>query len=101
MIAPHGGKLINKVLSLREKREILAKVNKLRSLALNKEQVKDVKNIGRGVYSPLEGFLRKNDFESVVSEMRLQNGTVWPIPIVLDISKNDLENIKKEKEIIF
>ncbi len=100
MITPHGGKLINKILSPEEKKEILAKANEFRALILDKEQVKDVKNIGNGVYSPLEGFLRKDDFQKVVSEMRLSNGTVWSIPIVLDVSEKDLENIKNEKEIL-
>ncbi len=81
MIEPHGGKLINKVSSHRRN------VSDLEAVILNKEQVKDVKNIAKGVYSPLEGFLKKEDFQRVVSEMRLSNGTVWPIPIVLDIAE--------------
>jgi len=79
MIEPHGGKLINKISN--NKRE------PSESLFLDKEQIKDVKNIARGVYSPLEGFLKKDDFKRVVSEMRLSDGTVWPIPVVLDIKE--------------
>ncbi len=79
MIEPHGGKLVNKISN--NKRELSD------ALFLDKEQVKDIKNIARGVYSPLEGFLKKDDFEKVVSKMRLSDGTVWPIPIVLDIKE--------------
>ncbi len=79
MIEPHGGKLIDKV--------SIFKREPSDALFLDKEQIKDVKNIARGAYSPLEGFLKKEDFERVVSEMRLSDGTVWPIPIVLDIKE--------------
>lgn len=100
MISPHGGKLINKVLSEKERKEILEKTGDFKSLVLDKEHAKDVKNIARGVYSPLTGFLKKDDFEEVVENMRLQDGTVWPIPIVLDVSKKDYESLKKEKEVL-
>ena len=60
MILPHGGKLIQENISPEEKGEILNKVKNLKTLSLDKEQVKDVKNIAYGVYSPLNGFLRKD-----------------------------------------
>lgn len=85
MIQAHGGKLISKHISLQEKEDILNKEYK--KIELNMEQVKDVNNIANGVYSPLQGFLKKDDFKRVVSKMRLKNGLVWPIPIVLDIDE--------------
>lgn len=100
MISPHSGKLVDGVLSFREKREILKKTDAFKTLSLDKEQVKDVKNIARGAYSPLKGFLKKDDFQRVLSEMRLSDGIVWPIPIVLDISKRDCNRIRKEKEVL-
>ena len=95
MIQPHGGKLINKHVSLQEKEDILNNLDKYKKIELNIEQLKDVKNIANGAYSPLQGFLKKHDFNSVVSKMRLKNSIVWPIPIVLDID----EQIK-EKDIM-
>ncbi len=96
----HGGKLVNRCLSSRQREEILKNIDEFKRLILDKEQVKDVKNIGRGVYSPLIGFLRKEDFQSVVSHIRLSDGPVWPIPIVLDITKIDYQGIKKERDIL-
>ena len=96
MVLPHGGKLINKIISPQEKGEILDRIRKFKFLTVDKEKVEEIKNIGRGVYSPLSGFLRKKDFESVVSNMRLKNGVLWPIPIVLDISDQDYQNLKNE-----
>ena len=75
-------------------------MKKKRILVLDEEKIREVKNIGRGVFFPLKGFLRKEDFESVVFQMRLKNGMVWPIPIVLDISEKDYQRIKREREIL-
>lgn len=100
MIEPHGGKLINGILSEKEKKEILDSISSLKGIVLDKDQVKDVKNIARGVYSPLEGFLKKPDFERVVREMRLESGVVFPLPIVLDINKEKYEEIKKNSQVI-
>ena len=61
---------------------------------------KDVKNIAHGVYAPLTGFLRQADFERVVKEMRLADGSVWPIPIVLDIDAEDKKRLEGLKEVL-
>jgi len=97
---PHGSRLIDRVVASPKREEILKNIAEFKRLMLNEEQVKDVRNIARGVYSPLTGFLREDDFQKVVSEMRLSNGTVWPIPIVLDISEKDSQKIRKEKEVL-
>jgi len=97
---PHGGKLIERIVSFKEKQELLKNAHEFKTISLNEEQIKDIKNIARGVYSPLKGFLKEDDFGKVVTEMRLSDGTVWPIPIVLDISKKEQKRIKKEKDIL-
>ena len=94
MIKPHGGKLIKRILFPEEKEEILKDACKLKHLTLDEEKIRDVKNIGRGVYSPLKGFLNEKDFKEVLYSMRLSNGLLWPIPIVLDISKEEYDKIK-------
>lgn len=96
----HGGKLVNQVLPPEKKEVVLSKAEIFKKIVLNKEQIADVKNIAFGVYSPLTGFLKKNDFEKVVKEMRLSTGIVWPIPIVLDITKEQAEELKNEKYIL-
>lgn len=98
MISPHGGKLINQVLSETEKRKILTE--KFKTLLLDKEKISEVKNIAFGIYSPLTGFLKKEDFKNVILNSRLQNGLIWPIPIVLDVSIKDYKNLKDEKDIV-
>ena len=100
MIKPHGGKLINQIMDEAQSVDVLGSIHDFRSLSLNKEQIKDVKNISRGVFSPLKGFLKQKDFNSVVKDMRLGNGIVWPIPIVLDINENDYNRLKNAKQIL-
>jgi len=90
MIQPHGGKLIDRILSPEKKEEILGKIGNFKSIVLDAEQIKDTKNIAKGVYSPLKGFLRKDDFLSVVETMRLKSGVVFPIPIILDTDDSSL-----------
>ncbi len=100
MVSPHGGKLINQVLPREKRQEILKKIKDFKNLVLDKEKVKEVKNIGFGVYSPLTGFLKEKDFQSVVSKMRLQNGIIWSVPLVLDITAKEYQGLKNEKRIV-
>ncbi len=94
MIKPHGGKLIQQI--VRDEEEIeywKEKATQLISIRLDSEQVKEIKNIARGLYSPLNGYMREDDFNSVTENLTLANGTVWPIPLALNV------NSQKAKEI--
>ncbi|MFA5995853.1 MAG: sulfate adenylyltransferase [Patescibacteria group bacterium] len=92
-LPPHGNVLVNRVLTEQDAQRWRAKINTLQQIVINEELVKDVKNIARGVYSPLTGFMGQADFERVVQEMKLADGTVWPIPFVLDVEKSTANNI--------
>ena len=61
---------------------------------LTDRQLYDLEMIMNGGFSPLVGFLNKDDYESVVNTTRLSNGKVWPIPITLDISNSLKDQIK-------
>ncbi len=65
----------------------------------DKNILQDAINITNGAYAPLAGFLREKDFLSVVENMRLADGRVWPIPIVLDIGPDEYKRIKNERRI--
>jgi len=54
---------------------------------LTDRQVCDLELLSNGGFTPLEGFMTRADYESVCSNMRLADGTVWPIPIVLDVTE--------------
>lgn len=96
MIPPHGGKIVNRVLKGRKREEALARAMKLPKVIIDEEKAKEVQNIAHGIFSPLEGFLSKDDFLSVLKKGRLKDSLPWTIPIVLDVSPE----IKKEEEAI-
>ncbi len=58
----------------------------LPDLSLNARQMCDLELLATGVFSPLDRFMSRSDYESVLDRMRLQDGHLWPIPICLDIS---------------
>jgi sulfate adenylyltransferase len=85
--------LVSRVLSGREKELILKKPYK--KITLNYDSVLDLANIAHGVYSPIEGFMDRRDFNSVLSRMRLENGQPWTIPICLIASNEDSRGLSR------
>src|SRR5436190_19092216 len=69
------------------------------SLTLTQRQICDLELIMNGGFHPLESFMGNKDYTRVVKEMRLADGTVWPMPIVLDIFEKNLPQIKEGAEI--
>jgi len=88
-IQPHGGRLINKILTGADREAALAKAANLPKVALKPWQVSDLECIAIGAFSPLEGFLTRQDYLSVVHNMRLADGTVWSIPITLAVTEDE------------
>lgn len=86
MPEPHGGRLINRVIG--EGKDRAEEAKRLPQIVLTKELAKEVQNIAYGVFSPLEGFLTRDDYVSVLNERRLTTGVPWAIPIVLDIPRD-------------
>src|SRR3989344_195190 len=97
MPEPHGGKLVNRMLELQLSQEEL---NSMKQLTVDETVIMDVEQIGLGSFSPLEGFMNEGDFNSVVNTMRLTSGIVWPIPIILQLTKEQILDIKPKDKII-
>ncbi len=87
---PHGGRLVNRVVDEKRKERLVAEAESLPKLEISKEVGVEIENIAHGVFSPLEGFMTRNDFLSVLESMRLENDVPWTIPIVLDVSTDEL-----------
>lgn len=90
MPAPHGGILQDLVArDASIKQELIQEALSLKPIILNARQLCDLELILNGGFSPLEGFLNEDDYKSVVENIRLANGLVWSMPIVLDLSKEE------------
>lgn len=95
MITPHGGKLINKELPKKEASSIISGYRKGPHLVLDHDSLLDLENIATGVYSPLRGFMNKEEFKSVIFKKRLPDGLAWTIPIYLALHKKEIKKIGK------
>ena len=100
MIQPHGGKLIDRLLTGGKRDEALARAPRLPRLVIDSELVSDVENMATGVYSPLEGFMGSGDFQSVLAGMRLRNDLPWTVPIVLDVDRETAGRLKTGMEVL-
>ncbi|MDY6790570.1 MAG: bifunctional sulfate adenylyltransferase/adenylylsulfate kinase [Thermodesulfobacteriota bacterium] len=91
---PHGGSLVN--LLVDEKRQTMLKdvAFNLSDITLDDRQLCNLELLTTGAFSPLNGFMTRADYESVLDRMRLQNGVLWPIPICLDISETKAKSIE-------
>lgn len=67
------------------KEKVHSDISPLSKIFLTNRQLCDLELILNGGFFPLEGFLNENDYLSVITKMRLSNGHIWPIPIVLDV----------------
>lgn len=84
---PHGGTLVQLLATDERKAELQEQSKIWPSLDLTQRQLCDLELLMNGGFSPLTTFLNQADYTRVVQEMRLADGTVWPMPITLDISE--------------
>jgi sulfate adenylyltransferase len=98
-IAPHGGKLVNAFVSgdaagnLREQAQSMTKIH------LADRRLSDLEMIGCGAFSPLDGFMKRADYDNVVVNKRLANGLPWTIPITLAVTSDEAENLSIDDEV--
>ncbi len=98
-IAPHGGQLVNRVLVGEELKEAEARAKGLKKIALNARTFSDLELLAVGAFSPLEGFMGKDDYEHVVNEMHLSSGTVWTLPITLAVSSDEAKELHEGDDV--
>lgn len=100
MSKPHGGSLVNKLISENKQDRLLEEAEGMKTIELDSGLRKDAQNIAHGVYSPLQGFMCRDDFENVLEHSRLESDVPWTIPIVLDISEDLKEDLNEGEEVI-
>ncbi len=87
LIEPHGGELKDLYLPAEEAEQAKQKLLAYPSWDMTPRQICDIELILNGAFSPLEGFMGRDDYDRVVEEMRLASGLLWPIPINLEVSE--------------
>ncbi|HTT35094.1 MAG TPA: sulfate adenylyltransferase [Thermoplasmata archaeon] len=83
MIAPHGGRLVDRLLTGPAAARRAEEARELPLLRPSIDEIYDAEKVGLGAYSPLEGFLDRAELESVLARTRLPNDLPWSIPILL------------------
>ena len=92
---PHGGTLKNLYVDEAGAAQEKARARDLPSWDLTPRQLCDIEMLLNGAFSPLEGFLAEADYLSVLSDMRLTSGVIWPMPITLDVTPQFAEKLKE------
>jgi sulfate adenylyltransferase len=94
LIPPHGGTLVGGLVSEDRISELKQASRDWPSLDLSPVQICDLELILNGGYSPLAGFMGPTDHASVCAEMRLRAGTLWPLPVTLDVPDGVADGVK-------
>ena len=91
LVRPHGGALVNRIVSGSEADALRSRAASLPRITLDAREQADLELIATGAASPLEGFLGPADYASVVDTLRLADGTVWPLPLTLAADTTGLQ----------
>ncbi len=93
LISPYKGKLINLLLDETASDRIKKESESYQSITLSQRQQCDLELLVTGALSPLTGFMNQQEYESVVENTSLVDGTVWPIPYYLDLTEQQAARI--------
>jgi len=96
LITPYGGKLVNLVLTGREREDALARAAKMSSIKISMRNLCDLELLATGGFSPLTTFMGKADYERVLKEMRLADGALFPLPITLTADPKELPTVGED-----
>jgi len=96
---PHGGTLVNRELTGDKRLEAIEHAKVLKTLVLDEREMSDLEMIGYGALSPLTGFMRRADYETVVDSMRLSDNLVWAMPVTKAVSAEEAKSIKEGQEV--
>jgi sulfate adenylyltransferase len=94
LITPYGGELVSLLLPENEAEQVKTDSEGYPAITLTQRQQCDLELLVCGAFSPLKGFMNKDDYDSVVEDARLADGTLWPIPYCLDVSTELAETIE-------
>jgi sulfate adenylyltransferase len=94
LIPPHGGTLIDLLVSAERAAELMAPGRGVPEWSLTPRQLNDIELLINGGFSPLNGFMTSADYQAVKADMRLADGTLWPMPIMLDVTERVAQQVE-------
>lgn len=104
LVNPHGSKKTLKPLLLTgaAREEEIKKAGTLKRVDISSKEAGDILMLGMGAFTPLDGFMRKADYEGCIEEMKLRQvdpGTMWPLPVTLSVTADVRANLKEGEEV--
>ncbi|MBD3414409.1 MAG: sulfate adenylyltransferase [Candidatus Aminicenantes bacterium] len=99
LILPHRGELSPLLVDGKELKEKKERSRSLIQVRMSSRETSDLIMMAIGAFTPLKGFMVRQDYTEVVDNMHLSDGTLWPIPITLSVSKQEADNINLGQEI--
>ena len=94
LVPPHGGTLNPVIVSEGDLPKARAAAEALPQVSMTSRETSDLIMMAMGAFSPLSGFLTKADYAGVVKDMRLSDGTFWPVPITLSVTRDEGDALK-------
>ena len=97
LIAPYGGELVDLVAPRERFDELKARAGRLDSIQLSERAICDLELLATGAFSPLDRFMGQDDYRRSVGEMRLDDDTLFPVPVTLSIE--DASSVKIDADV--
>jgi sulfate adenylyltransferase len=93
IVPPHGGLLKPLIVEDKQLDSEKKKAENLPSIRMTSRETSDLIMMAVGAFSPLAGFMLEKDYKPVVNDMRLADGTLWPVPITLSVSRKEADSL--------
>jgi sulfate adenylyltransferase len=99
IVSPHGGRLMPLLIAEAERAAEMEKARRLPAVRMTSRETSDLIMLGTGAFSPLRGFMCRDDYLGVVRDMHLKDGLLWPIPITLSAKTDGGAEVKPGQEV--
>lgn len=100
LVPPHGSSSLKPLLVPEvERADELRRGAALKTIPLDSRAVSDVFMLAMGAYTPLDGFMGRDDWHGSCRDMKLSNGLFWPIPVTLPVGKDIADAIGADEEV--
>ena len=100
LVQPHGGEGLKPLLAPEtERADEVARAKNLKQIPMSSKETSDVLMLSMGAYTPLDGFMGRDDWHGVCADMKLKNGLFWPIPVTLTADQALADSIGSGEEV--